>query len=118
MAGKLLMSSVRRATSLGVSIATLVSPIALANDTPDSWALRGAKLYTEPESKPIEDGVVLVRGRKIVAVGRSREVSIPQGTHVSSCSGGVVTAGFQNSHVHFISQEFNDARGKSDRELA
>ena len=35
--------------------------------------------------------------------------AIPKGARISECSGGVVTAGFQNSHVHFMEEVWNDA---------
>jgi imidazolonepropionase-like amidohydrolase len=62
-------------------------------------AIRNAKVYSSPDSPPIAQGTVLVRGGRIIAVGQG--VSIPPGTQVIPGEGRVVTAGFWNAHVHF-----------------
>ena len=75
----------------------------------DTWQLNAAKLYTAPDAPAIADGVVVIRDGKVVAAGARKTVRIPEGARVSECSGGVVTAGFQNSHVHFMEAVWNDA---------
>jgi imidazolonepropionase-like amidohydrolase len=89
-----------------------------AADKPDLWVLRGAKVYVAPDTPPIEDGIVLVRGDRIAAVGPRASVSIPAGARESECSGRVVAAGFQNSHVHFTEDQWNDARGQPAEALS
>jgi imidazolonepropionase-like amidohydrolase len=42
-------------------------------------------------------------------VGPTAAVQLPAGLPTSQCSGGVIVAGFQNSHVHFTQPEFADA---------
>ncbi|MBK9605197.1 MAG: amidohydrolase family protein [Betaproteobacteria bacterium] len=91
-------------------VAILMAATAHAADEPDTWVLRGAKVYVAPEGTPIADGIVVIRGDKILAVGDRRSVNIPAGARASACDdGGVVAAGFQNSHVHFIGDVWNDA---------
>jgi imidazolonepropionase-like amidohydrolase len=69
--------------------------------------IEAARIYTAPEAEPIEKGVVRLRAGKIAAVGpQSGEAG---GAADSRCSGGVVAAGFQNSHVHFTETKWNDA---------
>ena len=75
----------------------------------ETWLLYAAKLYTAPDAPAIADGVVVIRDGKIVAAGATKTVRIPKGARVSECGGGVVTAGFQNSHVHFMEEVWNDA---------
>lgn len=106
------MSIFRYTTQLAALFTVLAPSLASSAETPAAWALQGAKLYAAPDSKPIENGVVLIRGSKIAAVGGS-DVAIPERARVSECSGGIVTAGFQNSHVHLITEEFQDARNKA-----
>lgn len=65
-------------------------------------ALVGARIYPSPTEPPIENGSVLVRDGLIVAVGPSASVKIPRSATTIDCKGLVVTAGFWNSHVHFI----------------
>ena len=105
------MRTVRHAIPLAILAALFASAPCVAGEAPSSWALRSAKLYLAPDLAPIEHGVVLVRDGKIALVGGG-DVSIPEGTPLSACSGGVVTAGFQNSHVHFIGEAFDGARAK------
>jgi cytosine/adenosine deaminase-related metal-dependent hydrolase len=67
-----------------------------------SLVLRGATIYTAPDSSPIRDGVVIVRNGKIEAVGAQTEVTLPSGVTTLDLSGHVLVAGFWNSHVHFM----------------
>jgi imidazolonepropionase-like amidohydrolase len=89
-----------------------------ADDTPTT-VLRAAKVLVGPDAAPIDDGVVLMRGGRIVAVGRQGSVAVPGGALESSCGrGGVVAAGFQNSHVHFIEPAMRDAARQPAAALA
>jgi imidazolonepropionase-like amidohydrolase len=63
--------------------------------------LRAQRIHVSPEGPPIDDGVVLMRGGRIVAAGPRATVSVPPEARDLGCAGGTVTAGFQNSHVHF-----------------
>jgi len=91
--------------------AALASAPAFAGDASGAWALKATRLYVAPDAEPVEQGVVLVRDGRIAAVGGA-ESPIPEGTPLSECSGGIVAAGFQNSHVHFIGEEFTGARDR------
>jgi len=57
----------------------------------------------------IPNGVVILRNGKIESVGKLGSVEIPGGATINDCTGMVVTAGFQNSHVHFIEPKWNHA---------
>jgi imidazolonepropionase-like amidohydrolase len=72
-------------------------------------ALVGGKVYPSPTAAPIDDGTVLVRGGKIVAVGKRSEVAVPKSVEVIDCAGKVITAGFWNSHVHFTEPVWSKA---------
>jgi len=85
---------------------------------PDTWVLRGTKIYPAPDQPPIADGVVVIRGNRILAAGDKASVKIPAGARESKCSGGFVTAGFQNSHVHFVGAAWDDAGKKPAADLA
>ena len=65
-------------------------------------ALVDAKIYSSPIQPPINDGSIVVRDGRIVAVGASGTIRIPPGTQAIECRGLVVTAGFWNSHVHIL----------------
>lgn len=49
---------------------------------------------------PIPDGVVLVQGGRIVAVGRAADVALPPDALVLDAEGGAILPGLIDSHVH------------------
>ena len=57
-----------------------------------SVALVGGWVFTEPGAPPIEDGVVLMEGERIIAVGRRGEVRVPGTAHVVDVAGESVLA--------------------------
>ena len=74
-----------------------------------SIALVGARVYRAPNLPPIPQGVVLIRGDTIAAVGDARTVQIPRDVARVVCNGLTVTAGFWNSHVHFTEPHWGGA---------
>ena len=80
-----------------------------------SWTLAGTKIYPAPDVPPIK-GAVVIAGNKIqsVTTGEPRATSETKSTQ---CDGGVIMAGFQNSHVHFTGEEFTNARQRPAAEL-
>lgn len=79
-----------------------------AAPAPDSYVITAQRIYTAPEVPPIHDGWVEITAGAITAVGRGAP---PEGLRRDDrCSGGVIAAGFHNSHVHFIADSF--AAGK------
>lgn len=75
------------------------------------------KIYTAPDVAPLANGSVLVRDGRIVSVADERSrIAIPAGTRTSECRG-IVVAGFQNSHVHFMGGAFDGAAGRPAAEV-
>ncbi len=77
----------------------------VATDRPaDSFALVGGRVVTmrdaENRQEVIEDGVVLVQGERIVAVGRRGEVAIPAGAREVDVAGKTVLPGIVDAHAH------------------
>jgi imidazolonepropionase-like amidohydrolase len=87
------------ALALSVTAALAAPSIATAKG---ALAVVGARIYPSPGAKPIDDGAILIDDGRIVAVGQRRSVRIPQSVPVLDASGGTVTAGFWNSHVHIM----------------
>jgi imidazolonepropionase-like amidohydrolase len=65
-------------------------------------ALVHARIYPSPTDPAIEDGAILVRDGRILAVGPTAAIKVPRHATVIDCKGLVVTAGFWNSHVHIL----------------
>jgi len=72
-------------------------------------AVVGARIYPSPDAAAIEDGVVLVRDGRIVAVGPRPRVTVPKTARVIDGRGAVLTAGFWNSHIHLMPPDLLDA---------
>ncbi|HTY41937.1 MAG TPA: amidohydrolase family protein [Thermoanaerobaculia bacterium] len=91
----------------------LPAPVALAKGTNVSFtqpvdvppasstiAFTGGRVVTMKGDQVIEDGVVLVRGNRIEAVGKRGEVAIPSGAKTVDVAGKTVLPGFVDVHYH------------------
>jgi imidazolonepropionase-like amidohydrolase len=76
------------------------------NSPSEYSALVGATIYVSPTEDPIRDGVVLIRGEKIVAVGNRAQMQFPETAHILDCFGLTIAAGLWNSHVHFFERKW------------
>jgi imidazolonepropionase-like amidohydrolase len=101
-------SSLNWLLAAGLTLPTLNA----AAEAPPHTVLRAQRILVAPDAAPIADGVVLMQGGKIVAVGPRSTVTIPGSAREFDCAGGVVAAGFQNSHVHFTGPAFVNAGGQ------
>src|SRR5262245_15789809 len=65
-------------------------------------ALVGGQVIDGYEGTPIHDGVVLLRGERIAAVGRRGEVEVPKDAQVIDTRGMSVLPGLMDMHVHLM----------------
>lgn len=65
-------------------------------------ALVGATLVDGTGANAVENGVVLMRGERIVAAGGAGETSIPAGAERVDLRGKWITPGLIDAHVHFF----------------
>ncbi len=84
---------------------------------PEQRAYVGGTVIPSPGAPAIEDGVVLVEGDEIVAVGPRSAVRISRRARRIDCTGGTVVAGFWNSHVHFMAPAWDGAAAADAAEL-
>ncbi|GFE84204.1 Xaa-Pro dipeptidase [Steroidobacter agaridevorans] len=80
-----------------------------------AWTLDGVKIYPAPNAPPVS-GHVIIAGNKIESVTTGKSRATAENKH-PQCDGGVIVAGFQNSHVHFTGEEFSNARQRPAAEL-
>ena len=67
----------------------------------DITAITGGTVIDGLGGAPIENGVVLMEGDRILAVGSSDAVSVPNGATLIDASGKTVMPGLVDVHVHF-----------------
>lgn len=75
----------------------------LTSDVPNTVvALTGARIVTmaDVDGGVIENGVVLVDGNRIVAIGDSGDVNVPDGAKSVDVSGKTIIPGFIDAHAH------------------
>jgi imidazolonepropionase-like amidohydrolase len=87
--------------------------IARANEL----ALTHATVYTQPDVPPLRDTTVLLDETRIIAVGPSRSTKLPATVLTIDCTGLTITAGFWNSHVHFLPSQLLHADHQSPEVL-
>ncbi len=80
--------------------------------------LTAARLYVAPDAPPVDDAAILIIDGKIAAAGPAKDVAAGGAARLTACDGGTVTAGFQNSHVHFIEPKFERAKERPAAELS
>ena len=80
-------------------------------------AFVGGTLYASPTEEPLRNALVLINDGRVRAVNTKGQVQIPETAQVVDCSGFTITAGFWNSHVHFMERKWADAAGSSASEL-
>ena len=87
---------------VAMAAAALAARPAGAAEPKPTLALVGGQVIDGYEGPPIRDGVVLIAGDRIVAVGPRREVAVPPGTAVVDTDGMSVLPGLMDMHVHLM----------------
>ncbi|GFE87028.1 amidohydrolase family protein [Steroidobacter agaridevorans] len=100
---------------LGVLLVALTGIVSSVAQAQQAWTLDGVKIYPAPNAPPVS-GHVIIAGNKIESVTTGKSRATAENKH-SQCDGGVIVAGFQNSHVHFTGEEFSNARQRPAAEL-
>jgi imidazolonepropionase-like amidohydrolase len=77
-------------------------------------AIRAGRLFDSRSGQLLADRVVVLHDDRIVAVGRTAEVSIPEGAQVVDLAGATLLPGLIDAHTHM----FNNPRPGVTRELA
>jgi imidazolonepropionase-like amidohydrolase len=89
--------------------AGLLTTVFASAPAAESLLIPADRIYTAPDAPPLSNGNVLISDGRITAVADERgRLAIPADTRTSQCRG-VVVAGFQNSHVHFMGPGFDNA---------
>src|SRR3546814_383353 len=93
----------------GLCAAFFIALCAASTAAATGLLITDARVYPAPGVAPIENGAVLVRDDRIVAVGPASEIGAGEDAVVIDADGGAVLAGFWNSHVHFTEPKWAGA---------
>lgn len=94
--------SMHRVAILTALVALAAASAGAAPPASPTLALVGGQVLDGYGGPPIRDGVVLIAGERIVAVGPKSEVPIPDGVEVISTEGMTVLPGLADMHVHLM----------------
>ncbi len=95
----------RSLPTLAVCLALLAAGNALRAAEPPpkpTLALVGGRIIDGYEGPPINDGVILIAGERIVALGPRSEIAVPAGTPIIDTRGMSVLPGLADMHVHLM----------------
>jgi imidazolonepropionase-like amidohydrolase len=73
-------------------------------------AIRAARLIDGTGSGAIANGVVIVRGDRIIAAGSAATVPVPPGARVIDLGDATLMPGFIDAHTHIIVRVLIDPR--------
>ena len=66
------------------------------------FAIKAGLLIDGNGGEPVENATILIKGKKITAVGRAERVEIPGSAEIVDASGKTVMPGLIDSHVHIM----------------
>jgi len=92
----------RFSCALVLGVALCASLAAAEPAAKPTLALVGGRIIDGYEGTPIDDGVVLIAGERIVAVGPRSAVAVPEGTPTIDTGGMSVLPGLADMHVHLM----------------
>ena len=81
-------------------------------------AIVGSLLIDGTGKEPLKDGVVLIEGERLTAVGQRDDVRIPEGAKVIDGNGLTIMPGMVDSHVHLIGMRKDDKIETFNRSLS
>jgi imidazolonepropionase-like amidohydrolase len=89
---------------LAIVLAGIAAGVLGAAEPPSkpTLALVGGRIIDGYEGRPIEDGIVLIAGERILAVGSRSAVAVPAGTPTIDTRGMSVLPGLADMHVHLM----------------
>jgi len=107
-----------RRLSMTISVLAALGLAGCGGHAPEgATVIYAARLYTAPDAPAVDDAAILIVDGKIAAAGPAKDIEARGADSLGACDGGVVVAGFQNSHVHFIEPKFAGAKERPAAEL-
>ena len=66
----------------------------------DVTAITNARIIDGNGGEPVADGVIVIRGERIEAIGPTNSTPVPEGAHIIDAAGGTAMPGLADMHVH------------------
>ena len=82
------------------------------------FAITNVRAYASPFQPPMDNAVVLIEGGRIREIQAGAKANYPAGTMLFDGGGGVLVAGYWNSHVHLVTPTLLRAETATDAEIA
>jgi imidazolonepropionase-like amidohydrolase len=100
----------RAAFALALASLSFAAPASGQTAAPptETIVLRAARLIDGTGADPVANGVVVVRGERIVAAGRAGTVTIPPGARTIDLGDATLLPGFIDAHTHIIGRPLAD----------
>lgn len=73
-------------------------------------AIVNVTAYVKPGVPPIQHATILMRDGRFEKIGKAEDVTVPSSYTVWDGTGKYATAGYWNSHVHFIERKWDHAK--------
>src|SRR5688572_32642437 len=102
------MSLTRLSTALATLAIAGVTQAQQPAQAPTTYVLRAARVIDGSGSAPIANGVVVVAGNRITAVGRSGSVTVPAGAQMIDLGDATLLPGFIDAHTHISGRVLGD----------
>jgi imidazolonepropionase-like amidohydrolase len=84
------------------AVLLLAGPLSAAEPPKVTLALVGGRIVDGYEGKPIDDGVILIAGERIAALGPRSQVPVPAGVATIDTRGMTLLPGLADMHVHLM----------------
>ncbi len=68
----------------------------------DVTAITNARIIDGNGGEPVADGVIVIRGERIEAIGPASSTRVPEEAHIIDAAGKTVMPGLADMHVHFL----------------
>jgi len=87
------------------------TPATPATPAQETIVLRAARLIDGTGAAPVTNGVVVVRGDRIVAAGPASSVTVPAGARTIDLGDATLLPGFIDMHTHVVGRALGDPAG-------
>ena len=82
-------------------VAALLALIWTGGLAQETFVIQNGTVIDGTGAPPIPNGVVIIKGERILDVGPASEVEVPKNATVVDAAGGTIMPGIVNAHIHF-----------------